>query len=144
MGWKQCLDENQVIRVSADAEKARSLIEMANERISFANTKQVNEKNCTFIFEAHYTSLAEYMHALLLIEGYKVKNHLCLGFYLRDVMKREDLFGIFDLSRKRRNSIVYYGRRIRLDTSISCIGSIMELIKQLKEVIRNRGRSERR
>jgi hypothetical protein len=49
------------------------------------------------------------LHALVITKGFKVENHICLGYYLRDVMKREDLYRIFDSCRKDRNSLVYYG-----------------------------------
>jgi len=34
---------------------------------------------------------------------------LCLGFFLCDVLKRPDLFQLFDTNRQRHNDLVYYG-----------------------------------
>ena len=52
----------------------------------------MHNSNCNFIFEAYYSSVTEILHAILIKEGFKVKNHFCLGYYLRDVLGREDLF----------------------------------------------------
>src|SRR3989338_5982836 len=90
-----CLQTYSSRQVSPDKEKAKSLRETAEGRINII-TKEINEKNANYIFEDYYSSLLEMLHAIVILEGYKVENHICLGYYLRDILKKEDLFRLFD------------------------------------------------
>ncbi|MCD6367611.1 MAG: hypothetical protein J7L45_00835 [Candidatus Aenigmarchaeota archaeon] len=128
--WNECIEDNSAIRISPDTERAESLIETAKERISLVH--KIDEKNCNFVFEDYYTSLLEFLQALLIIKGYKVLNHLCLGFYLRDVLKREDLFRIFDTLRYKRNTLTYYGRKMDFDVCKEAIKKCNKAINEIK------------
>ncbi|RMF55928.1 hypothetical protein D6745_00775, partial [Candidatus Woesearchaeota archaeon] len=94
--------------------------------------------NCNFVFEDYYTSLLELLQAIAFLNGYNILNHLCIGFYLRDILKREDLFIIFDDLRYKRNSLTYYGTKMDYNTAKQSIDKCKTLIKELKEIIKNR------
>lgn len=128
MNWKNCIEENFVRKVSPDIERAKSLIETAKERIEII--KEINEKNCNFVFEDYYTSLLELLQAKVIKQGYKILNHLCLGYYLRDILKREDLYLIFDDLRYKRNSLTYYGDRMDFETAKEAIEKAKRIMKE--------------
>ena len=128
--WNDCIESNSAREVSPNTERANSLIEIAEERISII--KDIDEKNCNFVFEDYYTSLLELLQALVVKKGYKILNHLCLGYYLRDVLTRDDLYRVFDDLRYKRNSLTYYGNRMDFDTSKQAIEKCRELIKEIK------------
>ncbi len=132
--WQDCLFNNSAKRLTPDNERAKSLIETAEDRISLI--KEVNEKNCNFAFEDYYSSLLELLQAKCFLDGFNVLNHLCLGFYLRDVLKREDLFGIFDDLRYKRNSLIYYGNKMDFETCKDAIDKCKKLIKEIKSLIK--------
>lgn len=92
--WNDCIINKSARKVTPDINRAKSLIETANERISLIT--KVNEKNCNFVFEDYYTSILELLQAMCFKEGLNVLNHICIGFYLRDTLKREDLYLLFD------------------------------------------------
>lgn len=77
--WNDCLESNSSIKITPDKGKAKSLIETARERIEYSN-RDINEKNANYIFEGYYSSILEILHALVLMDGYKVNNHICLGY----------------------------------------------------------------
>lgn len=133
--WKDCLENNSAIKSSIDNSRAESLIETAQERIKLIKT--VNEKNCNFVFEDYYTSLLEFLQALIIKKGYKILNHLCLGYYLRDVLKREDLFRMFDDLRYKRNALTYYGKRMDFELCINAIEKSEKLLKEIKKEYKN-------
>ena len=81
----------------------------------------MNEKNCNFIFEDYYTSLLELLQAVTFKKGFNILNHLCLGYYLRDILKRGDLYVIFDDLRYKRNALTYYGSRMDYETAKQAI-----------------------
>lgn len=129
--WQECIEFNSAIKVSIDKPKARSLMQMAAERIRFLDTIRQNEQNISFIFESYYSSALEMLHALVLLNGYKILNHICLGFYLRDYFGRQDLYRLFDDSRVKRNNIVYYAKKLTPGSAKESIQKIGIFVKEI-------------
>ena len=75
------------------------------------------------------------MHALVLLHGYKVGNHICLGYYLRDILQKHDLFRIFDDCRSKRNSLIYHGRKMDYETAKYAIEKNKKLIVELNNIL---------
>ncbi len=127
--WKECIECNTANKVSRNFERADSLIEVAEDRISVAD--KISEKNCNFVFEDYYTSLLEMLQALTMINGFKLLNHLCLGYYLRDVLKKDGLYSVFDDLRYKRNSLTYYGNKMDFNTAKQAIENCKKLMKDI-------------
>ena len=132
--WDECLNYNSSIKITPDKEKSKSLIETAEERIGFS-ARELTGKNANYVFEGYYSSILELLHALILLDGYKVNNHICLGYYLRDVLKNDELFRLFDDCRFKRNSLVYYGKRMDFETAKDSIEKSKKLIKEINSII---------
>lgn len=130
--WDDCLDSGNSVKVTPDKEKAKSLSETAEERIA-QSAKELSEKNANFVFEDYYSSVIEVIHSIAVLDGYKIGNHVCLGYYLKDVLKREDLFMVFDDLRYKRNALTYYGRRMDFETARQAIEKAKRLIRELGE-----------
>ena len=128
--WNDCLINKSAKTISPDIRRAKSLMETAKERISLI--KEVGKKNCNFVFEDYYTSLLELIQALTFKKGFNVLNHVCLGYYLRDMLKREDLYRMFDDLRYKRNSLTYYGNKMDFETAKQSIENCRKIIKELK------------
>ena len=135
--WDECLISNSSIKVSINKEKVKSLIEIAEDRIK-VSIKEVNADNGNYVFEDYYSSILEVVHAFILLDGFKVNNHICLGYYLRDVLKREDFFRLFDDCRFKRNSLIYYGKKMDFETSKSTIEKAKSLFKELNKLVKER------
>ncbi len=133
--WKECIESNSSLSVSSDKAKAKSLIDTATGRNQYLHENEVKESNANYIFEGYYTSLLELLHAIVLLKGYKVNNHVCLGYYLRDVLKRDDLFRLFDDCRFKRNSLVYYGRTMNFLTAQEAIDKCKKLFQELHKFL---------
>ena len=129
--WNDCINYNSSVKVSPDIGRAKSLAETAQERINLI--KEINEKNCNFVFEDYYTSILEYLQSLILLNGYKILNHICLGYYLRDVLKNENLFRTFDDLRYKRNSLTYYGKKMDSETAKVSIEKCRKFIMEIKK-----------
>jgi len=129
--WNDCLINSSAKKISPDINRAKSLIETAEERISLI--AEITEKNCNFVFEDYYTSLLEMLQALAFVQGYNVLNHVCIGFYLKEIVKRDDLYQLFDDLRYKRNSLTYYGRRMEYDTAKKAIEKCTTIINELKK-----------
>ena len=131
--WDECLNYSSAVKITPDKEKAASLIETAQDRIKFS-IKKLSEKNANYAFEGYYSSILEIIHAIVILDGYKVNNHICLGYYLRDVLKNDELFRLFDDCRFKRNSLVYYGNKMDFETAKDSIEKAKRLIKELKKL----------
>jgi len=131
--WRECEENEFVIKSSPNIARVKSLIETAEGRIALI--KKTDEQNCNYVFEDYYSSLLEFLQALVIKNGYKVLNHLCLGFYLKDVLKREDLFRLFDDLRYKRNSLLYYGKRMDFEICKESIEKCIKLIKEIRDLL---------
>lgn len=132
--WGECLNYSSAIKITPDKEKMASLVETAEDRIKYS-IMELTEKNANYVFEGYYSSILELLHALVLLDGYKVNNHICLGFYLRDDLKKDDMFRLFDDCRFKRNSLIYYGKLMDFETAKDSIEKAKRLIKELKNLI---------
>jgi|SRR3989344_5958449 len=132
--WNDCIESNSSLKITPDKEKAKSLIEIAHGRIEAS--REVTNKTSNYVFEDYYSSVLELLHVIVLCKGYNVSNHICLGYYLRDVLQREDLFRIFDDCRYKRNALVYYGKTMDFDTAEKSIKNSRILIEELKNIIK--------
>lgn len=133
--WKDCLTNFESIKITPDFLKSNSLIETSKNRIKFIKEIEIKESNANFIFENYYTSILEILHAIALNNGYKVDNHICLGFYLKEILKEEKLYLIFDRCRFRRNSLVYYGKIMNFETAKTAIIESENLFKNLSRTL---------
>ncbi|MDD3175467.1 MAG: hypothetical protein PHU51_03250 [Candidatus Nanoarchaeia archaeon] len=135
--WNDCLKNNSARIITEDIKRSQSLIQTSKDRLDLIN--EINEKNCNFVFEDCYTSLMELLQAITFMKGFNVGNHICLGFFLRDVLERNDLFEIFDDLRYKRNSLTYYGNKMEFeiakDAIIKCKKIISELNKLVKSIL---------
>ena len=135
--WEECIDSSSSISVSPDKAKVRSLLDTAAGRNKFLDGNKIMEDSANYIFEGYYSSALEMLHALLLLHGYKVGNHICLGYYLRDKLHKNDLFRLFDDCRFKRNSLVYYGRKMEFKTAKLAIEKCRNLIKEFDKILKN-------
>ena len=133
INWNDCLMNKSAVKITPDINRAESLIETAKERISLI--KEINKKNCNFVFEDYYTSLLEILQAINFKKGFNIINHICLGFYLRDIFQREDLYLLFDDIRFKRNSLTYYGSRMDYETAKQAIEKCKRLIIEIEKLV---------
>jgi uncharacterized protein (UPF0332 family) len=125
-----CIFQGSTRKQTPDRARANSLVETANERMSLI--REVNEKNANFVFEDHYTSMMEILQALCFSKGLNVLNHVCLGYYLRDELKRDDLYKLFEDLRYKRNSLTYYGNKMDFETAKDAIEKAKKMIRALE------------
>ncbi len=132
--WKDCLQSSAVSKISKDVKKAQSLEKTCEGRLKFMEGQLISQENANYVFEGIYTSAIELLHASSLREGYKIQNHLCLGFYLKEIKTNEELFRTFNDLRIKRNSLVYYGEEMDFEVAKDAIDKAKKLIRRLKEL----------
>ena len=113
--WEDCLSNYSAISTTPDLHKAKALMDTADSRTEAMSKIPTNSGYLSIVFENYYSSSMEYVQALAIVHGLKITNHVCLGYFLRDVLTKKKLFRIFDKCRRDRNSIVYYGKQLPHD-----------------------------
>jgi len=132
--WNECIEFNSALRITPDRAKSNSLVETAKSRSIFLKKVSLNEESANFIFEGYYSSLIELLHSIVILKGYNVDNHVCLGFYIRDVLKDDKLYDNFDDVRRKRNFLVYYGKMMEFEVAKE---AIMKTRKVIDEVLKH-------
>lgn len=132
--WDECLESGLAAGISPDKVRAKNLMETARARMKFVTGVPLSAENANFVFENCYTSVLEMLTSVILLGGHKIENHVCAGFYLRDVLKKGDLFILFDHCRSRRNALVYYGRKADFPSAKDDIAKARQLMGGLSSV----------
>lgn len=63
--WEECIECNSAIKITPDFLKVRSLIKIADGRIKYLQSQKINTENANYIFEGFYTSINEFIHAII-------------------------------------------------------------------------------
>lgn len=134
--WQECLVTHASLNIRPDTAKATALLDTILGRNKYLATQAITEESANYIFEGYYTSATELSHVILLVHGYKVLNHICLGYYFRDVLKREDVFRLFDECRIKRNALVYEGRKMKFEIANDAIETSRRLIDELQQMVK--------
>ncbi len=135
MDWNQCIEETNAVKISPNRNRAEFLLRRAEETIEVLKNIVITDKNIRVFFVNYYDALLETLHAMMYANGYKVKNHYCLGYYVRDNLKERELFAIIDRARSVRNSIIYYGESFDKEILLKLINDIKDSINRLKKLI---------
>ena|SRR3989344_4836963 len=135
MNWEDCKRDKEAVKISPNPERARSLEKQSKRRKEFVLKQEINKDNAVILFCELYESVLELIHSLLYCEGHKILNHICIGYYIRDVVGNKKLFDIFDRSRKIRNGNLYYGEDYSLETLKEGIDDLKILYGEIKNKI---------
>ncbi|MBD3361796.1 hypothetical protein GF358_03310 [Candidatus Woesearchaeota archaeon] len=115
--------------------RAASLFKSSIQAIETAKEIPLNVKTSKTILRELYEGLREYCEAIGYQKGYKFLDHESIGFFLRDILKKQSLSKKFDRYRKLRNGINYYGKDIDIETVKEAATEIPALVTALKSNI---------
>jgi len=136
MDWKLC--ESKFVRiVEKDEEKIKSIIDTADNRLSFIKSNEVTAKNVSFIVEGYYEIVKELLVALLLKNGLKSSNHQCLiSFFYKRYTDCEFEANLISQMSYLRNRLNYYGEKIDFDFYDKNKEEFNKIIILLKKMIK--------
>jgi len=128
MDWRECIEKEIVKEASTNTHKIRSLKEIASLKRKSANT--LPKEHHISIITLLYDSLRETLEATALGKGYKIYNHECYKAFLQEILNEEYSAQQFDMIRKVRNGINYYGRKVQPEEAQEIITTIQQLIQK--------------
>ncbi|HIH25908.1 hypothetical protein J4476_05160 [Candidatus Woesearchaeota archaeon] len=135
MDWNTCIKEGSAIRTETDKKKIELLLNASKRKINFVNTHEINDSNQEILFSITYEGILELLHAFVMNDGYFVNNHICMGYYLKDIFRNKELFDIFDSCRIVRNNVIYTGEVISVDFAKRLIRELNYLNEEIIRVI---------
>lgn len=133
----------ELVRVTPNKEKAKSMLKMAKTRLEMLETID-SAKYTTLVVEGYYEAIKELMSSILSLDGYKTMGegaHQMLIEYLDEAYCAEfcqsEIYFLDDL-RKIRNRINYDGFFVKEDYFERNKGTIFEIIEKLTAIINAR------
>lgn len=133
MNFENSLREGKAKRIIPNKVRALSLIKSSTQAIETAKAISLNANSVKTILRELYEGLREYCEAIGYIKGYKFLDHESIGYFLRDILKEQSIYGRFDRYRKLRNGINYYGEDVEVETVKEAIIEIPKIIKELEK-----------
>lgn len=130
MDLDECFRKELIKEVRIDKELVKSLIEMSNIKEITVKAAKIDEVNVSAYVSLAYDSLREVLESLCILKGYKVLSHICIGEFLKKILKEFD-YEEFDRLRWIRNSINYYGEKIEFEQGKEIIKKIFTMKKKI-------------
>ena len=133
MDFNECIKKRIAKEVKEDKELIASLIKTSQNKFDSEKKLELNEVTSGSKISLLYDSLRELLEALALQESFKIYNHECYTYFLKEILNESIKGDEFDELRKIRNSINYYAK----DVSVEEAKDILERIAKLREEILN-------
>jgi len=122
MDWLECKNRRMAREASPDEGMIRSLIKSSNNKLESGRRLVMSDVTASSKLSLAYDSLRELLEALALSKGFKIYNHECYSAFLKDVMGSSDKADDFDVIRRVRNSVNYYGKELGKEEASDIIG----------------------
>ena len=120
--------QKKVIKGTPDPQKAKALLKMYPK--SIATAERMGDKDANAIMTMSYSALRQVLEAMALVEGYHVYSHEAFTQYL--IEKGEDECAVlFDIFRKRRNGVEYYGKPVSAAVAKTSLAQIKIICTKL-------------
>jgi len=131
MDFDECLKKRIAKEVNEDNELISSLIKTSQNKFDSEKKLELTEVTSSSKISLLYDSLRELLEALAIKKGYKIYNHECYTYFLKEILNESIKGDEFDELRKIRNSINYYAK----DITVGEARDVLERIIKLREEI---------
>ncbi|MDP2924891.1 MAG: hypothetical protein Q8N99_00805 [Nanoarchaeota archaeon] len=131
MDFNECLKKRIAKEVKEDKELIVSLIKTSQNKFDSEKKLELNEITSGSKISLLYDSLRELLEALAIRNRYKIYNHECYRYFLKEILNESIKGDEFDELRRIRNSLNYYAK----DISLIEAKDVLERIKKLREEI---------
>ncbi|MEK6887603.1 MAG: hypothetical protein AABX14_01525 [Candidatus Aenigmatarchaeota archaeon] len=127
--WKSCKDTLTAKNIKPDEGLIKFLLETSRKKMLSSERLKMDDISAVSKFSLAYDSLRETLEALAVRKEYKIYNHECYTYFLKEVIGESSKGDDFDSVRKVMNGINYYGKDITTDQA-------QKLIKRIN-ILRN-------
>ena len=132
--------EEEIIKISPDRERAKSIIYMAATREQIL--KNIDKKKfASFAVESYYEIIKELITVVMLLDGFKTLSHKKLIEYIesnyKDKFKGSEI-ELMDKLRTTRNKITYEGFFVEEHFLMRKESEINDIIEKLRKIARGK------
>ncbi len=128
MDFYECLKKRIAKEVKEDKELVVSLVKTSKNKLDSEEKLELSEITLSSKISLLYDSLRELLESLAIKKGYKIYNHECYTYFLKEIMKESIKGDEFDELRKIRNAVNYYAK----DINVSEGKMVLEKMKILR------------
>lgn len=133
MDWASCMkNANLVKKVGIDKNLILSLMKSSAKKFISQGLLELNENTSSSKVSLMYDSLRELLEGLALSKGYKIYNHECYTYLLKEALNESALGDSFNDFRRIRNSINYYGKDIAPEEAKMLLAKMSSMINLIK------------
>ena len=133
MKFEDFIKEGKVRKATPDRFMAESIIKNTFEDLKFLEQTKLTEFSKRKVVSNYYDSLRSLLEAISLLKGYKIYSHEAFTYFLKDELHQNILSLKFDLFRKIRNGLNYYGKSIQLNEAKEIIEELNRVINEIKQ-----------
>ena len=132
MDWDHCIRTREAKPISPDQDMAAALRKTSMHKAFSAAQLEMREETIAAKISLSYDAVRELLEAFALLKGFKIYNHVCYASFLSTVLNQETLAEEFDILRKVRNDINYYGKAV----SETEAETVLERLETLRQALR--------
>jgi len=136
MDFEECIKKRIVKEVTKDEDLIKSLLKTSQNKLNSEKKLSLDEITSASKISLLYDSLRELLEALALKNEFKIYNHECYTYFLKEVLNKNWIAEEFDDLRKIRNSINYYGKEISVPEAKEVLEKLMNLRKKVLEILK--------
>lgn len=131
MDFNDCLKKRIAKEVKQDDELIKSLLKTSRNKLDSEKKLELSEVTSISKITLLYDSLREVLEALAIKKGYKIYNHECYTYFLKEIVNESSKGDEFDELRKIRNGLNYYGKDISIEEARNVLKRIMRLREEI-------------
>lgn len=131
MDWNECVKKRLAKEINEDKELIKSLIKTSKNKLESEEKLELDEVTAGSKVSLAYDSLREVLEGLSIKKGYKIYNHECYVYFLKEILNESSKGDEFDELRKIRNDINYYGKEIAIKEAKDVLQRIKKLRTEL-------------
>ncbi len=129
MDWKSCIQKRIVKEIKEDHNLKTGLIKESQKKKNTDALIPLNDNTASTKISIIYDVLRETLEAIAIMRGYKIYNHECYTYFLKEILKESTWGDEFDNFRIIRNDLNYYAK----DITAAEAKPILEEMKELQE-----------
>lgn len=133
MDWATCIQKSIAKKIKTDTNLKNSLLKASEKKKETNKLIPLNDNTASTKISIVYDTLRETLEALAILKGYKVYNHECYKFFLKEVLKESSWGDQFDSLRIIRNDLNYYGKEITTQEAKPLLEKMKELEERIKK-----------
>jgi hypothetical protein len=132
MDWTECKKKFLAKEIKPDKNLINSIIGSSKKKENTQKSIDLNDETASSKLSLAYDSLRELLEALSILKGYKIYNHECYTYFLKEILNELSLGTKFDKLRKIRNLVNYYGKEISPEEVTSLLKDIEGISRDIK------------